>query len=307
MLKLIIALNVCGGLYLLIPFILFAQQVPDTTGLPEIDRPAYSMKEGPVICIDAAHGNFHRLTTGYAPFAAFLQKDGYRLASNEMNFENGVSPGCQILVIANALHQSNLGNWVLPTPSAFTEKEIEHLETWVSEGGRLLLIADHMPFPGAAEELAATFGFTFNNGFALNPERLNFPSIFKKQDGTLHNSPVTREIDSVATYTGQAFEIPSEAIPVLTFANDHYTLMPDTAWRFSADTPQESVEGWSQGAIMHQGKGRLAVFGEAAAFTAQNVGDGTQTVGLTDPYAAQNARFLLNVIHWLDPNIISTQ
>lgn len=35
----------------------------------------------------------------------------------------------------------------------------------------------------------------------------------------------------------------SKLIPVMTFGNNHYTLMSDTAWRFSADTPRESVEG----------------------------------------------------------------
>lgn len=176
------------------------------------------------------------------------------------------------------------------------------MKAWVTEGGSLFFIADHMPFPGAAGDLAAAFGFTFNNGFALNPERLNFPSIFRKQDGTLQNSPVTGEIDSVVTYTGQAFQVPENAISVLTFGENFYTLMPDTAWRFSAETPQKSVEGWSQGAIMNFGKGRLAVFGEAATFTSQTVGDRNRIIGFSDPYAPQNATFLLNIIHWLDPN-----
>lgn len=255
--KLITILHICGWMFLTIPLELSAQQAPDTTDIPQVTQPAYAPGEGASVCIDAAHNNFHRLMTGYAPFAAFLGNDGYRVISNDKDFANGVSSDCRILIIANALHESNLRNWVLPNPSAFTSKEIEQVGAWVSKGGRLFLIADHMPFPGAAGDLASTFGFTFNNGFALNPERLSLPTIFRKQEGTLHPSPVTGGVDSVATYTGQAFKIPDAAIPVLTFDNDHYTLMPDTAWRFSAETPRESVEGWSQGAIMHHGEGRL--------------------------------------------------
>lgn len=279
----------------------WGQQQPDVSDLPEIEDPAYSAGDGPILCIDGAHNNLHRLDTGFAPFAEYLKQDGYRMVANEKQFEEGVPDTCSVLVIVNALHESNLGNWVLPTPSAFTEKEIEMLESWVSGGGRLFLIADHMPYPGAAEELAAAFGFTFNNGFALNPERLGSPSIFTKSDGTLKDLSLIDGIDSVASYTGQAFHIPKSAISVLTFGDDHYTLMPDTAWQFSADTPQESVEGWSQGAILEYGKGKVAVFGEAAMFTSQRVGEAERTVGITDPGAPQNARFLLSIIHWLDP------
>ncbi len=44
---------------------------------------------------------------------------------------------------------------------------MEAVTEWVRAGGALFLIADHMPFPGAAENLAAAFGFTFYNGFAI--------------------------------------------------------------------------------------------------------------------------------------------
>ncbi len=288
---------------LLNPDSLRSQQVPDTANLPSINNPVYKAKAGPVICIDAAHNNLHTLDRGYAPFGAFLKKDGYRLKSVNNTFEKDIPEGCTILVIANALHKSNLGNWVLPTPSAFTDQEIRKIKDWVADGGSLFLIADHMPYPGANEKLAAAFGFTFNNGFAMKQNQTWPPAIFTKSDNTLKGSPVTQEIDSVSTYTGQAFKIPEKAIPVIEFGNDHYTLMPDTAWRFNANTPQHSVKGWSQGAIMPYGNGKLAVFGEAAMFTAQVIESDDLKVGIIDPNAPQNAAFLLSIIHWLDPEL----
>jgi hypothetical protein len=42
----------------------------------------------------------------------------------------------------------------------------------------------------------------------------------------------------------------------------------------------------------------LAVFGEAAMFTAQRVGK--RTMGMNNPVAKHNPQFLLNIIHWLD-------
>jgi carotenoid cleavage dioxygenase-like enzyme len=79
--------------------------------------------------------------------------------------------GIRILVIANALNKINIENWYIPTPSAFTVKEIETVRKWVKEGGSLFLIADHMPMGGAAAELAAAFGFHFTNGFAADTAR----------------------------------------------------------------------------------------------------------------------------------------
>jgi hypothetical protein len=49
---------------------------------------------------------------------------------------------------------------------------------------------------------------------------------------------------------------------------------------------------------MRAGEGRVAMFGEAAMFTAQLRSDGSK-MGMNAPYAEQNYKFLLNVSHWL--------
>ncbi|HAW81680.1 MAG TPA: hypothetical protein DCX27_19455, partial [Balneola sp.] len=82
------------------------------------------------------------------------------LSSSVSNRE--VLLSCDIYAIINPLHKSNLGNWVLPNPSAFTEQEIKEINQWVNQGGRLFLVADHMPFGGAAYDLAHSFGFEFS-------------------------------------------------------------------------------------------------------------------------------------------------
>ncbi|HBX66868.1 MAG TPA: hypothetical protein DEG32_12220, partial [Balneolaceae bacterium] len=63
---------------ILIPFTIVAQQQTDTTFAVDIDSPKYSIGEGPVICFDSAHNNFHTLNGGFAPTAFILKKDGYR-------------------------------------------------------------------------------------------------------------------------------------------------------------------------------------------------------------------------------------
>ena len=65
--------------------------------------------------------------------------------------------------------------------------------------------------------------------------------------------------------------------------------------------PFVPATGLLQGAVIRHGKGRVAVFGEAAMFTAQVIERNGQVVrfGMNDPAASQNAQFVLNVLHWL--------
>jgi hypothetical protein len=56
----------------------------------------------------------------------------------------------------------------------------------------------------------------------------------------------------------------------------------------------------SQGAYKSNGKGKVAVFGEAAMFTAQLAGPEQRRIGMNSDLAPQNYKLVLNVIHWLD-------
>lgn len=281
-----------------------AQQIGDSTYNPVIPDPAYSAGSGPVIFIDEAHNNFHTMSGRYKPFAEVLGKDGYQVRPYQTKFSvTGLDSG-KILVISNALNERNTEDWTLPTPSAFTMEEINQLVDWVKNGGSLFLIADHMPFPGAAGDLAEKFGFKLNNGFAFDTSKKGGPDLFTKNDKTLRENFITNgrnnseSVDSVYSFTGEAFQIPEDAVPILVLSKNFITIMPDTAWDFKDTTPKLSAEGWSQGAVKKYGKGKVAVWGEAAMFSAQTVND--RKVGLNSPYAKYNLQLLLNIIHWLD-------
>lgn len=292
-------------LVLALPGVLFSQQVADTTFNPSISHPAYDPGKGPVIFIDGGHYNFHTRNGRFLPFTRLLERDGYVVKEYLGTFEKGRLRKGSILVISNALNVVNTEGWYLPTPSAFTPDEIETVVRWVSEGGSLFLIADHMPMAGAAEALAAAFGFEFTNGFAMDTSSRG-PSVFKTDDHTLMESIFTRGRDStetvrqVVTFTGQAFQIPDDAIPVLVFDDRFVNYLPDTAWQFHENTPRYPVSSWSQGAFKKYGKGRVVVFGEAAMFTAQLAGPQMFRVGMNSEYAPGNYKLLLNLAHWLD-------
>jgi hypothetical protein len=279
-----------------------AQQVADTLFNPPVSHPAYAKGEGPTVVIDAAHNNFHTSEGRFKPFASILKKDGYRITANMAPFSNEMLQGERIMVIANAVHKSNIQQWTLPNPSAFSDSEISAMNQWVKEGGSLFLIADHMPFPGAAEKLAASFGFKFYNGFAV---RKGLGSdIFKPGKGLIENSitrgrNATEIITSLQTFTGQAFEIPEDAQPLVVLSSKYRVRLPQTAWQFNKDTPEISGANLVQGAFLKYGKGRVVVFGEAAMFTAQLQG-GKRKMGMNESSASQNFQFLLNTVHWLD-------
>lgn len=283
----------------------FAQQIGDPDFNPPIINPANKIGEGSIIYIDEAHNNFHTMDGRYKPFADLLARDGYVVRPLKDTFSQKSLEDADILVISNALNSRNVHDWTLPTPSAFTQEEINNIVNWVESGGSLFLIADHMPFPGAAENLANEFGFKLNNGFAYDTTGTG-TVLYIREDGTLKDNFITNgrtvqdKVDSIYSFTGQAFQIPQDAISVLFLNENFISLMPDTAWNFKDDTPQISVSGWSQGAVREFGKGKVAVWGEAAMFSAQIAGEKKTKVGMNAPKAKYNYQLLLNIIHWLD-------
>ena len=290
---------------ILTTFVLQAQQVADSLFNPVIISPQYSLGKGSVIFLDEGHHNFHTTTGRFKPFVDFLQRDGYVLKGISDSFTSDNLKAARILVIANALNEKTQSEWTLPTPSAFTDFEITTLKTWVKQGGSLFLIADHMPFAGASEKLAAAFGFKFYNGFAMNKNPLpGTTDIFTLENG-LSENVITRgrnqndKITTVQSFTGQAFEIPSSAFPLIILDDRFDLLLPQTAWNFTENSTSIPARNLAQGAYMSYGKGRLVVFGEAAMFSAQIQRDSIR-MGMNAKTAFQNPQFLLHVIHWLD-------
>ena len=281
-----------------------AQQVADTSFEPPIPAPAYRPGRGPVVMLDEAHFNFHTAEGRYKPFAELLRRDGYVVKASRLKFSKASLKGGRILVIANPLAERNRTDWSLPTPSAFSEEEVAAVRDWVKGGGSLLLIADHMPFPGAAGSLALALGIRFSNGYAVD-EKKQGPMLFKLSDGSLKDHPVTRgrgdaeRVTSVATFTGSAFQVEGDAQPLLILGTSVSSFMTSVAGQISDETPRIPVGGWYQGAVIRFGKGRVGVFGEAAMFSAQLAGPNRGPMGMNAPVAAQNPQFLLNVMHWL--------
>ena len=83
-------------------------QFGDLDYRPRLDTPWFADGEGPVVAIDAAHNNFHTADGRYSPFARLLRADGCRVVSTVEPFTSGTLDGVDLLVIANALHESDV-------------------------------------------------------------------------------------------------------------------------------------------------------------------------------------------------------
>ena len=283
-----------------------SDQQADIDFKPDVADPAWAIGAGPRIAIDEAHFNFHTAHGRYEPFAELARRDGLVVQSNGTSFTSESLANIDILVIANALNERNVDDWSLPTPSAFTAEEVEAARGWVEGGGSLLLIVDHMPFSGAAAELGAAFGIEFNNGFAFDTHDES-EVVFEAASGSLGEHPIVygrdgdESIHHVMSFAGTAFTVSTSTThwPLLVLPAGTQLLLPEVAGEFSEQTERRDAGGMLQGVALDVGKGRVAIFGEAGMFTAQVRGEEREPVGMNHPNASDNARFVLNVLHWL--------
>lgn len=175
---------------------------------PTILNPAYSKDSGPAVYIDEGHNNYHTMNGMYKPFAILLKNDGYRVNPINKLFTRKSLAEVDILVIVNAIHNDNVKSWSLPLPilSAFTDQEILIVNEWVKDGGALWLIVDHMPLSGAAKKLAASFGFSLNNGHAHGPDK-NRHIRFSLENQTLVSNNITNGLNAKEKRVGQVYWI----------------------------------------------------------------------------------------------------
>lgn len=283
----------------------YGQQVADPNFDPRVANPAFTTTH-PRVGIDELHKNFHTKDGRYKPFAALLASDGFRVAAAP-KFTPGALKSIDILVIANALGNED---WNTPEP-AFSAAECDAVRDWVRAGGALLLIADHAPFGDSAAVLAQRFGVDMGRGFVAdrtnsgaNPTLL----IFSVENGLLGDHPILRgrdgqeRVQTIVAFTGQSLSVPKEAAALMKMGKDAVELATRKELQdFASGKPLgKSVAGRAQGIAMSFGEGRVAIFGEAAMFSAQVAGSGAQLFKMgMNAEGNDDRQFALNVMHWL--------
>lgn len=275
---------------------------------PRIERPAYD-GEGPAVCIDEAHDNFHTMGGRYSALAALLRHDGYRVVPGTAAFTGESLKPCRLLVISNARGRES------PEEPAFAPAEIEAVDRWVRSGGSLLLIADHAPFGAAAGDMGEAFGVGMLNGYVKDPERMDAPATgpyilrFGEGSGLNAGHPISQgrtpeeRVRTVVTFGGQALRAGGGDGVLLFFSRAARSVLDPRANDPGSETP---VPGWAHAVALDHGQGRAVIAGEAALFTAQVIegpvaraaGVEVLRVGMTRE-DTDNQQFVLNTVHWL--------
>ena len=284
---------------------LFGQELIDSLFVADIQNPAYTEGQGPLILLDEAHHNGVQLNTGFKAVSNTLAKDGFKLKTINNPISQGTLDKASILVIIDALAEQNVDNWELPTPSPFTKDEMDIIKRWVQHGGSLLLVADHMPFAGASSKLAKKFGVDFINGFAIDTLEWDLTR-FNRKDNSLGEHPITRgnnikeKINEVDTYYGQGFSTSNKNLtPLLVFQSENtISYQPKKAWRFYKDTPVIPAKGLFQGLAGDFGQGRIVILGDSSLMSAHLIGKKAIPIGINSD-EADNLQFALNIFHWL--------
>jgi hypothetical protein len=275
-------------------------QISDPTFDAVVAAPAFR-GHGPRVLFDDGHRNFHRSDGRYAPFVTLVRNDGFVVTSNTKPFDAASLKMHDILIIVNAEGETT-------GAPAFTAEEIAAVGAWVDGGGSLLLVADHSPFGRAANAMSERFGVTMLDNH-LKDETHHDPSLpgpffllFTRENGLLAEHPITRGLNRVVTFGGQALRVHGPAELLL-------RLSPDA--RIVRDLKQPAVTepagpNAAHAVALTRGRGRVVIIGEAAALTAQVItGDAAKPFGVKELRIGMsrgdidNKQLALNIVRWL--------
>jgi hypothetical protein len=281
-------------LKVLLPQIKFKQEQLGQRTDPDFDvsiaHPSYSEKH-PAVLFDEAHRNFHTARGRYKVFADLISNDGCRITPSRDSLTPELLGKFDLFITANAPAKST------ESPSAFTSKECDAVESWVQGGGALLLITDHEPFGSGSQELAKRFGVNMSLLVSVDPKSSTKDGLlFSRAEGRLGDHPIlqgrdqSERINRVLTFTGQSLNGPPGSAQLLKFS--------DTAMDVGRGN-KISAAGRAQGIAFTYGKGRVVVMGEAGELSAQISGeDPVEKMGMNVP-GCDNRQLALNIIHWL--------
>jgi hypothetical protein len=290
-----------------------AQQVADSSFVPEVPHPAYETTH-PRVLFDEGHHNFHTTEGRYRVFADLLRRDGYTVVPNPGAFTGVALRGFDVLVIANALGPDASVSDDHSSP-AFTASECDSVLAWVQSGGALLLISDHTPFGEAARALSRRVGVDMSGGFTVDSRHqaagFGNPTVllYSRENGLLADHPITtgrdtsERVNTITAFTGQSLVGPPGSVALMKLTDSAIDLPSRASLMLASrgEAHASSARGRSQGVAFRLGRGRVVVLGEAAMLSAQKIltpGQPPILMGMNHP-GTDNRQFTLNLMHWL--------
>jgi hypothetical protein len=274
---------------------------------PPAFQPRFDARTSPKVVIDGGHREMHTMEGGYATLATLLRADGLRVrALTDAPVSRTALEGIDVLVVSNARPPGEAEDALASDAQAFADAEVDALDAWVSQGGSLLLVADHYPFGLHVRSLSARFGVRMDGGYVADVEHANIASgddgqiLFQRATGGLGEHWITGPLSTVQSFTGQALH-PDSGTCLLRLGAKAERFKA-VATRRGDDVevrmePGGSAGGWCQAVAGAHGRGRVVVLGEAAMITAQ-VDRQDQPFGM-QLSGDDNELFALQVVRWL--------
>ncbi|MFN7932549.1 MAG: hypothetical protein U0R19_04430 [Bryobacteraceae bacterium] len=236
----------------------------DTYFQARIPKPTFKGRQRPVVLIDEAHANRFTIDGPLQPLARLLRDDGYFVGPNLRLITRDSLRGIAALIIANP------DAWL--TTSAFSQSEIAALNTWLHNGGSLLLAIDPGPSQKAAAALTSAFQVTFGPGHPTTE-----PQLLRRDAGQILPHPITdggirvEQVEQAMLFGWQSLTGPGRV----------FLQLPT---------------GQPLALAAEIGQGRIAILGNASMITAQR--RGLTPIGFNRG-GNDNVRLALNLLHWL--------
>jgi hypothetical protein len=267
------------------------------------------------VLFDEAHHNIMATASGgYRPLAHLITEAGLTVMPSALAFSPERLAMADILVSANPNGAEQQDQVNRRAASAFTDLEIDAVQSWVRNGGGLLLVTDHYPTGVAARALAERFGVRLSGGWTDDPAHRRSLTgygpifgylVFSRENGLLGDHP-TRGRDAgervamVTTTTGESMQGPAGTASLLRLSPTAVDWIPMDASQLPSAPSQTPVRDFnpcpscdrtssagSQGVAFDYGRGRVVVIGEMGVLIEYTVA------------GADNRQFTLNIIRWL--------
>jgi len=239
--------------------------------------------------------------TGYADFASVVMNMGYTLvpyASGPLT--SAILNNYDIVVLA------------LPR-TALASSEITALQTWVKNGGKLVVIyewGDYSEIISNLNDLCSPFGFQFNNDCLYDPtdyDRYEWWIRFHR----FGKHQITSGLSEIWMLATCSITITNPRIAQgLVFGDEDtssYYIAKEGGRSSGADFShalKKSAGAFVVAAASTYAKGRVVCLGDSDVFELGDVSDADGD-SLPDLFEYDNAQFLQNILNWLTPTPVS--
>ena len=265
----------------------------------QVEKPSFEAEKGPLVVVDQGHNNFFTTTGLIQPLLDLLNSDGYRIDFSDGTVDLATLDRADIFLVITPM-SSPYNDFEDDFSDAYSGKELTVLESWVREGGSLIVFSEHFPFDIAVSGLLETFGISTSIGVTIDHD-FSYESageIVFEGERLASSHPIVagkRSVTKVASYGGSALR--GDGYTNILKLSDHAMNVPRN-WLGVEGGPVGS--GNSQGLAGFYGDGRIAAFGDSNGFAAMIFEDDVSEdfVGMNDE-AYDWRNFVLNTFGWL--------